>query len=308
MGKFRFFRWFNKNQKVLILGIIAIVFIILILQVLNSFAKKDKDNKKEVQSNTQNNLSKSVISDDKLIEPLYNNNKKIIEEFTEYCNSGNIESAYDLITKDCKEVLFGNIEKFKSNYYESIFNKNRKCVVQYWDDGIYEVKYSEDSLSTGKSRLSNSITDYIKIYNENGKSKLSINGFLGKKKIDKKKTIKNVTINILNRYSYMDYETYDIEIKNNSGETLILDNLNEIGTMYLLDKKNTKHYSINSEIVKDNLIVQDAHESIASIKFDNPYIKDRKIEKIVFSNVGIGHDERYGSKPYINILNFEIEL
>ena len=309
MGRFRFFRWLNKNLKVLIIGILALVFVILILQILNNSAQKEKESKRNtIQSNTVNTLSKSVISDNKLAEPVYNNNKKIIEEFTEYCNSGDIQAAYDLISTDCKENLYKDLQEFKENYYDKIFAKKRNCTVQYWDNSIYEVKFSEDMLSTGKSSKTNGVTDYIRIGMENQKNKISINGFLGKKKIEKEKKIKGVTVKIVNRYIYMDYETYDIQIKNDSGETLILDSQNQLGTMYLVDKKGTKHNSVNNEIIKDNLVVQNNHVSLINIKFNNPYIKDRKIDKIVFSNVGIGYEERNGSKPFSSILNFEIEI
>lgn len=310
MGRFRLIRWINKNQKVLILGILGLCFIILILQTLNSFAKKDQENKKNIQSNTntQNTLSKSAISDNKQAEPIYNNNKKIIEEFTEYCNSGNINDAYELLSTDCKENIYKNIEEFKENYYDKIFNDKKQCVVQYWSDLIYEVKFSEDMLSTGKSYKTNGIVDYIKIVNENQENKININGYLGKKKINKEMNRKNITVNVVNKYSYMEYETYEVQIKNNSGEKIILDNLNQLGTMYLIDKKGTKHYSMNNEIIKDNLIVQNGDFSIASIKFDNPYIKDRVIDAIVFSNICIGYDEENGSKPVSDILKFEINI
>ena len=206
MGRFRFFRWLNKNLKVLIIGILALVFVILILQILNNSAQKEKESKRNtIQSNTVNTLSKSVISDNKLAEPVYNNNKKIIEEFTEYCNSGDIQAAYDLISTDCKENLYKDLQEFKENYYEKIFAKKRNCTVQYWDNSIYEVKFSEDMLSTGKSSKTNGVTDYIRICMENQKNKISINGFLGKKKIEKEKKIKKITVKIEKRYIYIDY-------------------------------------------------------------------------------------------------------
>ena len=74
--------------------------------------------------------------------------------------------------------------------------------MQYWDNSIYEVKFSEDMLSTGKSSKTNGVTDYIRICMENQKNKISINGFLGKKKIEKEKKIKGVTVKIVNRYIY----------------------------------------------------------------------------------------------------------
>lgn len=241
-----------------------------------------------------------------MTESIYNYNKNVIEEFTEYCNSGDIKSAYDLLSSDCKNLMFDDLEKFKDNYYKKVFSNNKKCTVQYWADNIFEVKFAEDMLATGKTSKNNGFTDYIAIDYEDGKNKININGFLGKENINAEKMIGNIKIKVLYKYIFMDYETYSVQIINNRDQTICLDNLNKSGTMYLLDQKDVKHYAMSNEIVKDELIVKSKQESVANIKFNNPYIKDRKINEIVFSNIIIGYTDN--NPDGSDILNVDIEI
>lgn len=301
----KFIRMFNRNQKIIIFAIIGILFLVLILQALNSFSKKEQE-KEKTNNVIRNNLTRSSISDEEMTESIYNYNKNVIEEFTEYCNSGDIKSAYDLLSSDCKNLMFDDLEKFKDNYYKKVFSSNKKCTVQYWADNIFEVKFAEDMLATGKTSKNNGFTDYIAIDYEDGKNKININGFLGKENINAEKMIGNIKIKVLYKYIFMDYETYSVQIINNRDQTICLDNLNKSGTMYLLDQKDVKHYAMSNEIVKDELIVKSKQESVANIKFNNPYIKDRKINEIVFSNIIIGYTDN--NPDGSDILNVDIEI
>lgn len=309
---YKLFRWFNRNRKILLIVILGIAFLFIILQLLNNDAKKKQEEslKNNINENkNQNYLSQSAVTGQKIEDVVYKYDKDIINDFTKYCNLGEVDSAYNLLSQDCKDTLYENIEKFRNNYYNNIFVNKKECIVQYWAGSIYEVKFIDDMLSTGKSsNQQNSLRDYMRIVTEEGERKLSINGYFGKVEVNKERTNKNVTIKILNKQIYMDYEIYNIQIKNNTDDIIILDNLNQNNTMYLEDNNGTKHYAITNEIVKNNLIVKGKHTGNVSIKFDNPYIKDRKINSIHFSNIGIDYDEENGSKNFKDILNVKIEI
>ena len=144
-------------------------------------------------------------------------------------------------------------------------------------------------MTTGKITDSSSFQDYIKIITNDKNKKISISGFLGKELINKEKEYKKIKVKVISKKIYMNYEIYDLEIENKNDQIIMLDTLTNNKTMYLIDKNKTKHYALSNEIVKDSVIVRSKHRNMISIKFDNPYIKDRKITSIVFSDILIGY-------------------
>lgn len=301
MNKLRSF--FNRNMRTIIVVVLFIVFIIIIIQVLDHFAKLDKE-KQENSINVSNNYStkkpnQSAISDYEVYEGIYEAQKNIVSEFVEYCNNKEVQKAYELLSTDCKNELYPTIQDFEQNYYNNIFSSKRTYSMQNWTGWIYIVRYTEDILSTGKVTDNSTIQDYIKIVIEDGNEKLNINSYLGKKEINKEKEYQNIKIKVLDRRSYMDYEIYDFEVENNNDNKLILNSADD--SIYLVDSKGTKHYAINNELDNDSMIIKSKHKTKISIKFDNPYISEREINKITFENIVLG----YGVK---SINNFSIDL
>ena len=49
-------------------------------------------------------------------EQVKENKELIIDQFIKYCNSKDINNAYNLLSDDCKNEVFKNIETFNNNY------------------------------------------------------------------------------------------------------------------------------------------------------------------------------------------------
>ncbi len=292
----KLFRFFNQNRKQILIIVITIVLVISVIQILNNIAIEDAKAKSENISSKHDNTydpSKSAISEFKVSQGTFENNKEIVSNFVEYCNNKDIQKAYEFISKDCKEELYPTVEDFKKYYYDSIFTKKRTVSIQNWTGSIYIVRYTEDILSTGNVNEDSTVQDYVKILEEDGKTKLSINNYFGNTDINKENTKNGITVKVVSKKTYMDYEIYNFEVENNSGDAVILDTLITPNKTYLTDSKGTKHFSINNEITKEMLIVKDKYKSNISIKFDNPYIMDRKIKTVTFSNVAVCNENNY---------------
>ena len=119
-------RFYNQNRKKIIKIILVIVFIIGLIQLLDFFSKRE--NKNEEVSNEINNTKysntvisdKSAISGSSVSENKFKKDTDIINDFFNYCKNGNIESAYDLLTDECKEEMYTTIDEFKTMYYDVI--------------------------------------------------------------------------------------------------------------------------------------------------------------------------------------------
>lgn len=292
MNKLRSF--FNQNRKKIFTVVFFVLFIIIIIQVLNNIAEKDIQGQSEYAKNinkihNSNKPNQSAISNSSISISTYEEQKNIISDFVEYCNNKEIQKAYKLISIDCREELYPTVEDFKKYYYDNIFSVKRTFSMQNWSGKIYMLRYIEDVLTTGKVNDNSTIQDYIKIVSEGNENKLNINSYLGKKDINMEQEIQNIKIKVVCKKSYMDYEIYDFEIENNNEDKVIISHGGNAESIYLVDNKGTKHYAINSEIDNDSMAIDGKHNRKVSIKFDNPFISNRKINKIAFENIVLGY-------------------
>lgn len=292
----RLVRFYNRNRKEIWKVIGIIVLIIFVLQMLNYVAKK-----KKVENNIENNSTQSI-------EQQYNNIKiksdesvltgekmsqeeidsiKIINDFFEYCNEQKIQEAYDLLSDECKEEMYSSVQIFKEMYYDKVLDGQAKNIsIENWNNNTYKVDIGDDYLSSGKYTKENNIQDYITIQDD----KLNINKYIGRSKIEKNKSEENMDVLVLNKDEYIDYTIYTFEIKNNSNETIILDPLEDINTMYIKDDDGVKYSAYTHEISEGNLTIGESSKKQIKIKYYSKYISTKKIEEIVFSRVMINND------------------
>ena len=298
MNNFR--RYFNRNRKSIWGIIIIIFFFIIILQLFNFIVKNINEKKKEdfnnmisKEVNNDNNVTnkKSLVSGEKVNTERLNNDTKLIKQFLDYCNNNEIENAYNLLSDSCKKEMYNNINDFSKFYYDTNFNGNKKTYsIENWSDNIYKVKIIEDILSTGKSNNGESKHDYITIIKQDNQFKLNINNYIGFKEINKTTTEKDVTINIISKNVYMDYEEYNIKVVNNTKKTILLDEGKKIDSISVEDQNKGRHSAYTHELTEQKLIVNPLHTNNIKIKFYNGYSSNKSMEYLVFSDIVLDYD------------------
>lgn len=308
-------RMLNQNIMEIIVVILIIAFIILILQILNNAAKKGrqqaiKENHMVIDSSTETIISGSNVPKERNQE-----NDKLIDRFIEYCNTKNLEAAYELLSKDCKEELYQTIEIFREYYYDKVFQSVKTYSIQSWisysNQYTYKVKILDDMLATGQYNNSNMIEDYYTIVTEEGEEKLSINSYIGKKEISAEKTENEIQLAILKKQVYMDYEIYTIQVSNNSDSIISLDSKESTRNCYLLGENSIEYSSYVDEVLTEDLIVNSGETKTIEIKFNKMYNPSAEILSIVFSDI-IQDYETYikadNPEEYLNRLRIQIEL
>ena len=143
---------------------------------------------------------------------------------------------------------------------------------------------THDLLATGKSNEGVVTQDYFTIINENSEEKLNINSFIGSDDINKEKKDDHLQVKVLKREKYMDYEIYEIYVKNVTDKTVVLDDLSKERTMYLKDGEDMRHIAYQNELDTSMLTLDSQISKTYKIKFANPYIQGRKITSLTFSN------------------------
>lgn len=295
---YKLIRIFNQNRRKILIVILIIVFVIFIIQLLNYFAQNKQNNYNKqnniIMKNTNNTgeliSNKSAISGENVSENKLKKDTDIIKKFLNYCNEGNKESAYEMLTDECKEVMFPTIQDFENIYYSNIFNGEQKnYTIENLMGDTYEVKFSGDILGTGKLDEEDRL-DNITLIKEGQDYKLNINNYVERKEKNKTTEDKKIRITILNVDTYMDYEVYNLSIENNSDHTIMLDTNDDSKSVYLEDSKKMKYYFYNNEIIQNRLEIQSKFKGNIQIKFNNSYSSSRSIKNLVFSKIILDYD------------------
>ena len=303
MHKLRRFYYDNKYK---IWGVIvAIVLLLLAIQIMNKIVENNinisnKNNEPERNiindinsgdKNTSVTTDKSIISGEQVDSNELEEVSKVIEEFISYCNNGNLEQAYNLLTEDCKQELYPNLNQFKTLYYDKIFSENIKKVatIENWMLDTYVVTISNDIMATG-GISSNAVQDYITVEEYDDVLKLSINNFIEKEEINKKEIIDNIEFEIIEKKVYTDNEVYTIKATNNTENNIILADLTNTKSIYFENNNGVKYYPQTSEMIENLLNVNKGF----STQFDMKIIKDYdtpNIISITFSQVDLNNSE-----------------
>ena len=189
-----------------------------------------------------------------------------------------------MISKDCKTVLFPNINIFKNNYIKKIFNQNKTAKVEkeIYGNGIYKVTYMNNILQSGGKSDKQRI-DYIYITDEDENKVLSLNKFLYIKKIGTESKNKRLNIEVIEKQIFIDYEIYTIKITNNTENEILIANQNDVNNINLTDENDVKYSSYIDELATEILVVQQNGTKTINIKFNKTFNTDRKIKYMNFN-------------------------
>ena len=317
---YKIIRFYNQNRKQIIRVIAIITFIILLIQMLNYIYKNKIDNNQiNISENKKSNIgnfgtivsNKSAITDTKVDNEKLNDDVTVINEFIENCNERNIEKAYSLLSNECKEEMYPTAKDFYENYYMMVFNNNKlEYSVENWIQDTYEVKFVEDMLATGKINDENK-QDYITIVEENDSFKININNYIGREILNKEIENNDIILNLIQKDIYMDYEVYKITIKNNTGKSILLAPEDKTNTIYLQNTNGGKFYAASSELLKEELLLENNYIHTIDVKFNKTYSYSNNIECLAFSNVVLDYEEYLNlddKDKYEDIYNLQINL
>lgn len=284
----RLIKFYNQNRYIIWMAVLIIIAIIALIQILNNFALKRSGIKNNIDqnANSTNTINKnySVITGKEIKEEV----SQIIDEFINYCNNQEVEKAYGLLSDECIKTLYPTLEDFTQKYYQKLFINKKTYLYQSWisydNKYTYKVDFLDDMLATGTASNS-SIIDYYTVVKNNQNYKLNINKFIGITDINKTETKNNITINVNRKKVFMDYETYEIEIKNNSEKEIMLDSLQDTDTVYVENDNKQQYYWTSHEILEEDITIKRAQGKKIDIKFNKEYKPSKEAKKIVFSKI-----------------------
>lgn len=311
----KMFRFYNQNRIKIWTIAIAVIFIISLIQILNRNAIEQSKNM-ENQETTLNNVvsydtqSKSIISSGEVSKKYSDDIGEIIDEFFSYCCNHEPEKAYDMLTEDMKNSKYPNVDLFISNYYSSKFDGNKEFSFKSWinekNSYTYLVKIYDNMLASGKSSDADYIEDYITVIPVEDTYKINVDGYIGRKFVNKDVSNESVDIKMLYRDIYMDYELDTFYIVNNTDATIMVDTMENTKNTYLVDLNENKYDAFVNENKKEDMIVNPCETRNVKIKFNVAYRENLKIKKACFSKI-VNYDE-FKNNSEIEGKSIQIEL
>lgn len=290
-------RFYNLNKGKIWRIIIIVVAIILLIQVLNSIAKKSREESSNVVNDETSNKSQTSSKSPNVMQTQVStggsdvsksdarNNQMLIANFVSYCNNKSITDAYNMLSEECKKELFSTEEEFNNKYLKKIFTNKKDYNIEAWKNtsvGVtYRVTYVDDILSTGK--VGTNTEDYITV---DGNGKLNIFRFIGSEKLNKSASNDIATIQILDKAVYDDYEKYSIRVTNNTKNTIMINRKEDNDGIYTVYSGSSEKYSaFISEIYEQNLTIEANQTKYLSIRINKLYTGDSAVKKMVFSDI-----------------------
>ena len=286
----KIFRFINQNRRIIILLVSIGIFIIILIKALNNLSFKsdndETDNEIENTSREIQDTRTSVITNTSVGQKTSTQNYNLLEEFVNLCNDGNIEEAYQLLSDECKQNVYPNLEGFANNYVNVVFKSRKSIDVKNWiksgDYITYLVTYSdEDILSTGDVN-NNKFQDYITV--NSSKQQLNINKYIKKEELNKTQEIKNIKFTINYVDIFKDYEVYNIKIENKNNNDIILDNLSSVSSTYIETSSETQINCSNYEAGINSFKYGPGMAKTIELKVIKQYNENLQDEKLIFSS------------------------
>ena len=290
------------------LGIVAIV--VFIATILLSSSSNKEEEKKDLLNAYK--PTDTVIKGTDISEKQYEEDSNVVERFLEFCNNKEVEAAYNLLTKECIEETYPTLEDFKKYYYNDIFNKKREYNLQAWISTqkytVYKIRYTNNMLATGKYEQEDVYQDYITLNKIDNQEKISIGNFIYAEDSNIVTKTKEIEAVVTKKKVYISYEEYNIQIKNNTDKTILLDNLERSNTIRLIANQ-TQYLAYTNKLFPINLTINAGASKNITIRFKRSLSSGKESDRIEFLKV-IKDLEAYeeNKKDYTDTINIKIKL
>ena len=302
-------RYYNQNRKRIWWVLLICAMVILAIQLLNYLAKmnhkKSDNNNQIITYNEDKKMTQSVINDKKIDESTAQKNNNLIQEFVDFCNAGKVDSAYNLLSDDCKNNVFTNEENFKQNYYNLIFKEQKHFSKENWLNSkstsiTYKINYTNDLLADGYYKEENIFSDYITTVKENNIDKLNISNFIGSETLEKKYEDKYIQLYVQKKCTFMNEEKYEISIKNNTQYNILLYDIDS-DSKWMIEDEDTLDYSAMDLTDEGKIALEPKEEKKITVRFSKTYNPDKEDKLIKLQNITIQNESN-------DKLNIEVKL
>lgn len=273
--------FFRKHKK----KIVIILIVWSVIFAINYFLK-DRE-KIELPKTTYEPHSPVIDTTDSVPESYKEPINILINNYFEYCNKKDYESAYNLLSSTFKNKYCDNLESFKK-YVDNNFKTKKIYNIQNFSNVnntyIYRIRVMNDILASGTTDGYEFTEEKFAIIQENGVLKISLNGYCWSEDLNIEAEDEYVKIKLVKKDVQYDKVTYTVEFKNKSQYYIVFaDNTekNEILLQVPAEKRNVKN------MTNSNLVVLPNETKTRELTFSK-YVYDKQEESsIIFNTIRV---------------------
>ncbi len=220
--------------------------------------------------------------------------ENLVDKYFNYCNNGEYENAYNMITKECRDKLYPTLDQFKS-YVDFVFEGKKKIYnIQnysiYENKYIYSIRILDDILANGTTDGYSYYEEKLVLIEENGEFKLSIGQYIGEEKPNKYVEDENMIVEITNKSVDYETETYTIKVTNKTDKYIVIADNTQNDEM-ILDVSGETRHPINTAIVR--FYAKPNSTATFNVKFNKFYDNGLKSNSIGLNAIRILNEYDY---------------
>lgn len=208
--------------------------------------------------------------------------KAAMDEFVKSCNNKDYQSAYDLLTDDCKDYLFdNNVIRFQK-YVDSLFTTkkiyNYQAFSIFNSYYIYDVTILDDIGATGSTGNYNPYTEkFTFVRQSDGNFKISTGDFIRKVSVDKQLEDDNMIVKLNCYYQSYSKIDYELTIINRTDKYLDISD-GTMGGEVTLNVNGDKRTAVN--LTNAEIVLRPGQTDSYSLIFDKYFDDSKKATQI----------------------------
>lgn len=250
--RLKFKRFLRKYQRV--------IFVILIVWAIIFFINLMLKNKNvKPEATTTYKVHTSVIdSSSSTPKSMQTSIEEMIEEYVGYCNEGNYQKAFNMLSEGCRKYEFNNdVDKFMEHVLVKMPTPKKYSIqdysnIKYGNNRlyIYEIKYTDDLLATGLTNSTYSFTSE-KLTFCDGKNgiEMSAGNYIYYAEIKGISENEYLKIDVVGKVVNYSIETYEVKFTNRSNYTVVVADGQESNEAILILPNETRNRSELTDIV-----------------------------------------------------------
>ncbi len=281
--RIKFLRFLKKNAKVVFI-------IICIWGIVFFFNLYLKNRKVPVELQTTYEPHTAVIDTTSSVpEKVSNQVEEMLDTYMKYVLEGNVESAYNMLSEECKEYSFeSNIDNFTSYIFTKVGSAKRYVIQDYSNKGntyIYQVKYTDDFLATGLTNTTYSYTEEKIVFKrqKDGTLQMAVGSFIDYNDILNVAENEYLKVELQSVQKYYGYEKYTVKLTNRSDYIVVIGDGQEENEIFL---------SLASEDVRSatnltNLVLQPGESVVQEMQFQKFFDNGNEAKSLTFGAVRV---------------------
>ena len=268
---------------------IAILVVILIWLVVFAFNQLMKIRPKSEKRTTTYAPTVSVMDNNsKVPTKVATKIESLIAQYVEYCNNGDFDKAYNMLSDDCKKYAYeSDFSKFQKHVLKKMPTPKQYSIQDYSNENdryIYQVRYFEDFISTGLTNSDYGYTEEKMIFTKSGSDLYMATGdFVDYRTYnDATQETDYIRIEVLGNLVSYDNEKYTVKFKNKSDNYIVISD-SQVSNEISISLKNEIRRPENSQFI----LLGPRQEREATFEFIKYYDDNDNVSSLNFNSIRV---------------------